>query len=178
MVIEDHQCAQRGGHSFAASEKELDGPYMARDDRDRRQGDPARVRGEVARRPNHEGALAEIAQESEQETHPAQHPADVFCAGIAAAQIADVLASAKANEVIARREATQCICAQGNPACLSPVSRLKLFDPAHAVYVRSSGTNKWYFYFGRQYPESGRRGNKKFLVTARPPPHNSPARCF
>src|ERR1041385_12827 len=110
---------------------------MARNHGDCREGYRARVRSEMPRRPDRECAFPEIAQQREEKTGLAQHPSDILCPDITTAGVANVLSHPHADQVIAGRKTTQSVRTQGNPARFRPVSRLKLFDPGHAVYFTS-----------------------------------------
>src|SRR5436190_14358856 len=90
-----------------------------------RQGNRARISGEMSRGPNREGAFAEIPQQGQQEAKLARDSPGIFSANISAAQLAQILSAPHADNVITGGETTQCVSAQGNPARFCPVSRLK-----------------------------------------------------
>src|ERR1051326_3635601 len=131
MVIVDQNDSQRSSHAFAPAKEKLRGPDVTRDHRKHGDDYNAIVCGEMARSPNRESAFGKIAEKSQHEARPAQQPADIACADVAAAKIANILARAHQDQIITGRKTTQQVGAQPNPACPGPVSRVQLFHPRH-----------------------------------------------
>src|SRR6266478_2989228 len=121
MIIIDQQRPQGGGDAFAAVKTQLGGPDVTSHHREHGHGDVPRFLGPMAGGPDREAALGDVPEHSDDETGPAQEPADIFRADTAAALVAYVASGAHADQIVTCGEAAQHVSAQGNPACQAPV---------------------------------------------------------